>query len=120
MSPTFTALDSIRESGITIASDGAEYKSKFLLKRRERLYGYLLWIFSEIGEFAPTDATTNPSLVLAAVSNKEYSFLLDDAVHYAHSRLPNSSVEEQTQLALDYLVFYYFLSSKTVLQFPVS
>ena len=28
MPPTFTALDSICESGITIASDGAEYKSK--------------------------------------------------------------------------------------------
>ena len=30
MSPAFTALDSIRDSGVTIASDGAEYKSKFL------------------------------------------------------------------------------------------
>ena len=30
MSPTFTALDSICGSGITIASDGAEYKSKSL------------------------------------------------------------------------------------------
>ena len=28
MFPTFTALDSVCESGITIASDGAEYKSK--------------------------------------------------------------------------------------------
>ena len=62
--------------------------------------------FVEIGEFNPIDATTNPSLVLAAVSNPEYSFLLGDAVHYARSRLPYSSVEEQTQLALDYLVFY--------------
>ena len=65
--------------------------------------------FSEIGKFEPIDATTNPSLVLAAVSNTEYSFLLGKAVHYAHSRLPDSSVEEQTQLALDYLVFNYFL-----------
>ena len=117
MSPTFTALDSICESGITIASDGAEYKSKVL--RRKKEYGYL-WIFSEIGEFDPIDATTNPSLVFAAVSNSEYSFLLDDAVEYTHSRLPDSSVEEQTQLALDYLVFYYFLSNKTIVQFPVS
>jgi len=43
-------------------------------------------------------------LVLAAVSNSEYSFLLGDAVRYVHSRLPDSSVEEQTQLALDYLL----------------
>ena len=34
MSPTFTALDSIRESGITIASDGAEYKSKFFWTKK--------------------------------------------------------------------------------------
>ena len=65
--------------------------------------------FSEIGEFNPIDATTNPSLVLAAVSNKEYSFLLDDAVDYTRSRLPVSPVEEQTQLALDYLVSSFFL-----------
>jgi len=65
----------------------------------------LKWFLSEIGEFDPIDATTNPSLVLAAVSKPEYSFLLDDAVHYAQSRRSDSSVEEQTQLALDYLVF---------------
>ena len=34
MSPAFTALDSIRESGVTIASDGAEYKSKSFKEKK--------------------------------------------------------------------------------------
>ena len=35
MFPTFSALDSIRESGITIVSDGAEYKSKSFEKNKK-------------------------------------------------------------------------------------
>ncbi|KAF8147699.1 transaldolase [Crassisporium funariophilum] len=84
MSHTFTALDSLRESGITVASDGADY--------------------NKIGEFDPTDATTNPSLVLAAISTPEYSHLLDEAVRHAQSHLPTSSIDERIQLALDRLL----------------
>lgn len=40
MSPIFTALDSVLESGITIASDGAEYKSKFLGRRKLTMATY--------------------------------------------------------------------------------
>lgn len=86
---------------------------------KEWYYAYLYEDLSEIGEFDPTDATTNPSLVLVAVSKTEYSFLLDNAVHYAQARLPDSSVDEQTQLALDYLVFYY-LSNKNYSPFNLS
>lgn len=59
-------------------------------------------LFLEIGEFDPQDATTNPSLVLAAVKKPEYAHIVDKAVQYALSR--RDSIEAQTQLALDHLV----------------
>ena len=36
--------------------------------------------FKQIEAFQPTDATTNPSLILKAVQKPEYRSLLDDAV----------------------------------------
>ena len=32
-------------------------------------------------QFKPTDATTNPSLILAAASQKKYAKLINDASH---------------------------------------
>ena len=37
--------------------------------------------FEEIKSYHPTDATTNPSLILAASTKPEYQFLIDQAVH---------------------------------------
>src|SRR5579871_1800088 len=36
--------------------------------------------FEEIKNYHPTDATTNPSLILAASTKPEYQFLIDEAV----------------------------------------
>lgn len=33
-------------------------------------------------QFKPTDATTNPSLILAAANQKKYAHLIDKAVHF--------------------------------------
>ncbi|KAJ6484378.1 hypothetical protein C8R47DRAFT_981012 [Mycena vitilis] len=78
-----TALQALRSSGIRVASDTAEY--------------------NQIHEFAAelSDATTNPSLVLAAVSKPEYAHIVQDAVNYARARLPSGSVREVTVLAMD-------------------
>ncbi|KAG6808967.1 hypothetical protein H0H92_002201 [Tricholoma furcatifolium] len=75
-------LDTLKQSGIVIASDTAEY-----------------W---KIGEFFPQDATTNPSLVFAATSKPEYAHWAEKAVQYALTR--RSSVDAQTDLACDYLL----------------
>ncbi|KAF8873171.1 hypothetical protein CPB84DRAFT_1690916 [Gymnopilus junonius] len=83
-STLFTALDAVREAGIVVASDGAEYH--------------------KIGAFDPIDATTNPSLVCAAVSKPEYSHLVDQAVAYALRTIPSGTVEEKKELALDRLL----------------
>lgn len=40
-------------------------------------------IFSAMEQFKPTDATTNPSLILAAANQKKYAPLLEKAVYHA-------------------------------------
>lgn len=54
-----------------------------------------------IKEFHPTDATTNPSLILSAAKNPEYKHLIQDAVDYANrSKL---SGQAKTDLLMDKL-----------------
>lgn len=57
--------------------------------------------FNSFKEHRPQDATTNPSLLLAASQMKEYSHFVDEAVAYAKTR--RDSVEEQVLLAMDRL-----------------
>ncbi|KAJ7695404.1 hypothetical protein B0H17DRAFT_1198641 [Mycena rosella] len=78
-----TALQALCSSGIHISSDTAEYHQ-----------------IPEFKEYL-SDATTNPSLVLAAVSKPEYADIVQDAVQFARGRLPAASVTETTALALD-------------------
>ncbi|KAJ7487812.1 hypothetical protein FB451DRAFT_727654 [Mycena latifolia] len=78
-----TALQALCDSGIRISSDTAEYH--------------------QIPEFKAylSDATTNPSLVLAAVSKPEYAEIVHGAVQFARGRLPAASVKDLTVLAMD-------------------
>lgn len=54
-----------------------------------------------IKKFEPQDATTNPSLILAAAQNRNYHHLIKDAVDYSKSH--SKSVEEQRVLLMDKL-----------------
>ncbi|KAK4124914.1 transaldolase [Parathielavia appendiculata] len=58
--------------------------------------------FASIGKYKPQDATTNPSLILAATKKPEYAELLDAAVERAKKK--GGSVDEQVDSALDYLL----------------
>ncbi|CDR37792.1 CYFA0S01e17304g1_1 [Cyberlindnera fabianii] len=58
--------------------------------------------FESIAKYTPQDATTNPSLILAAASKPEYAALIDKAVAYAKEKA--STPEEQVDLALDRLL----------------
>jgi transaldolase len=58
--------------------------------------------FASIGKYKPQDATTNPSLILAASKKPEYAALIDQAVSYAKGK--GGSAEEQVELALDRLL----------------
>ena len=55
--------------------------------------------FESIGQYKPQDATTNPSLILAAVKEEKYAKLLDPAVQYAKQK--GGSKEEQIEHAVD-------------------
>jgi transaldolase len=54
-----------------------------------------------IKEYSPTDATTNPSLIMAAAQNQEYQHLIRDAVVYSKSKA--STPKDQISLMMDKL-----------------
>lgn len=58
--------------------------------------------FESIAKFTPQDATTNPSLILAATKQAQYAKLIDVAIDYAKSKA--STKEEQASIALDRLL----------------
>jgi len=73
-----SALDQIKKNTVIVADTGD---------------------FEALAQFKPTDATTNPSLILAASKMPQYSRIIDEAVEYARSH--SSSANEQTQIAFD-------------------
>ncbi|KAI9320554.1 transaldolase [Dichotomocladium elegans] len=58
--------------------------------------------FETIAQYKPQDATTNPSLILAASQKAQYSALIDDAV--AYGRAKGGSSKEQLDWAMDKLL----------------
>ncbi|KAG6878880.1 hypothetical protein C0992_006928 [Termitomyces sp. T32_za158] len=85
MSSSPSTLDTLRRSGVVVTSDTAKYH--------------------QISKFALQDATTNPSLVYAAVTKPdgEYAHLIGEAVGYA-SRDSVPDLNAQAECACDYLV----------------
>ncbi|KAJ1863615.1 sedoheptulose-7-phosphate:D-glyceraldehyde-3- phosphate transaldolase [Coemansia sp. RSA 989] len=58
--------------------------------------------FESIAQYKPTDATTNPSLILAATSKEQYAPLINDAIAYAKTKA--STIDEQIEKAFDKLL----------------
>lgn len=58
--------------------------------------------FDSIAKYTPQDATTNPSLILAASKKAEYAKLIDVAIDYAKDK--GSNPKEKAALALDRLL----------------
>lgn len=77
-----SALEQLKASGTVVVSDSGD--------------------FATIGKYKPQDATTNPSLILAASKKAEYAKLIDHAVAYAKSH--GGSVDDQVDAALDRLL----------------
>ena len=48
--------------------------------------------FDSIAKFKPQDATTNPSLILAASTKPQYAHLLKDAIEYAKQKSSDPKV----------------------------
>ncbi|PIK62288.1 transaldolase [Apostichopus japonicus] len=55
--------------------------------------------FEAIGQYKPTDATTNPSLILAAAGMPQYRALIEQAVQYGKSK--GKTIDEQVTFAMD-------------------
>lgn len=76
------SLESLKATGTVIVTDTGEFES--------------------IAKYTPQDATTNPSLILAASKKAEYSKLIDVALKYAEDK--GSNPKEKAVIALDRLL----------------
>lgn len=78
----------------TVVSDSGDFECKFSLSllalisvRFARKLTFLSKIIiTAIAAYKPQDATTNPSLILAAVKDPKYAKLIDVAVEYAKKK----------------------------------
>ncbi|POS74992.1 transaldolase [Diaporthe helianthi] len=76
------SLDQLKATGTVVVSDSGD--------------------FASIGKYKPQDATTNPSLILAASKKPEYAKLIDEAVQYA--KKAGGDLDTQVDAALDSLL----------------
>lgn len=59
-----------------------------------------------IGKYKPQDATTNPSLILAAAKKPEYAAVLDAAIAHVKGQ-EGGSIDEKVESALDHLLVQF-------------
>lgn len=76
------SLEQLKATGTVIVTDTGEFES--------------------IAKYTPQDATTNPSLILAAAKKPEYASLIDIAIKYADDK--GSNPKEKAAIALDRLL----------------
>lgn len=76
------SLEQLKATGTVIVTDTGEFES--------------------IAKYTPQDATTNPSLILAAAKKEEYAKLIDVAIEYAKDK--GSNPKEKASIALDRLL----------------
>lgn len=50
-----------------------------------KMQNYILKSFSVMKKYKPTDATTNPSLILSAANMPQYKHLIEKAVEYGRT-----------------------------------
>ncbi|KAJ7167433.1 hypothetical protein C8R43DRAFT_1232332 [Mycena crocata] len=77
-----TSLDLLKQTGTVVVSDSGDFET--------------------IEVYKPQDATTNPSLILAASNKVGYARLIDNAVKHGKSK--GGSLEEQVNAANDFLL----------------
>jgi len=76
------SLDQLKATGTVVVSDSGD--------------------FASIGKYKPQDATTNPSLILAASKKSDYAKLIDVAVEYGKEQ--GKDIDEKVDAALDRLL----------------
>jgi len=86
-----SSLDQLKAAGTTVVCDSGD--------------------FATIDKYKPQDATTNPSLILAASKKPEYAKLIDAAVQYGKGHGKN--IDDQVEATLDRLLVEF---GKEILQ----
>jgi len=89
-----TALDQLK-TFTTVVSDTGDFECMFVViepsshaldcsQETDRVALSFVFCFPmiAIAQYKPTDATTNPSLILAASQKSNYAHLIDDAIAY--------------------------------------
>ena len=69
----------------TVVADSGDFESKteaFFSCKKDHLVTVSVFFILAISQYKPTDATTNPSLLLAASKMPQYHHLLEKAVQY--------------------------------------
>ncbi|EGS22866.1 transaldolase-like protein [Thermochaetoides thermophila DSM 1495] len=79
------SLEQLKASGTVVVSDSGD--------------------FASIGKYKPQDATTNPSLILAATKKPEYAAVLDAAI--AKAKAEGGDIQTQVDAALDHLLVQF-------------
>lgn len=77
-----SSLDQLKQAGTTVVCDSGDFET--------------------IGKYKPQDATTNPSLILAASKKPEYAKLMDVAVEYGKKQ--GGDIDHQVDATLDRLL----------------
>jgi len=77
-----TSLDQLKQTGTVVVSDSGDFEA--------------------IDVYKPQDATTNPSLVLAAVNKPAYSRVIDVAIAYGKKK--GGTIHQQVDAAVDRLL----------------
>lgn len=81
-----SVLDQIKQY-TTIVADSGDFESKFFLGHCSSLRLSLTRnLCSAIAQYKPQDATTNPSLILAASQKSQYAPLIEAAIEYGKSK----------------------------------
>ncbi|KAK4989804.1 Transaldolase [Elasticomyces elasticus] len=86
-----SSLDQLKSCGTTVVCDSGD--------------------FATIAKYKPQDATTNPSLILAASKKADYAKLIDSAVEYGKSH--GKDLDDQVDATLDNLLVQF---GKEILQ----
>ncbi|KAJ1992400.1 sedoheptulose-7-phosphate:D-glyceraldehyde-3- phosphate transaldolase [Dimargaris cristalligena] len=74
--------------------------------------------FETIAQYKPTDATTNPSLILAAIQKPQYAKLVEEAVAYGKAK--GKTTEDQLSWAFDKLLVNFGLEILKIIPGRVS
>lgn len=78
--PKMTSLEQLKASGTLVVADTGDFEA--------------------IAKFKPRDATTNPSLILAAAKMPQYAAIVDAAITAARA---GATLDEQVEIAMDKL-----------------